>query len=119
MMVLPIFAITLAMIPVYSNTLFQSLKNAFYVYCRSLLKVLLAMVCCLLPWVPALIPNLYCHILGSLAGALLTPFCLLAWTLFCYNQFDKHINPDVSPQLVGKGIVRNTEGGNNAEGPAR
>lgn len=119
LVVLPIFAIALAMVPVYTNSLWATIKNAFYVYCRSLLKVLLALICSLLPWAATFIPNFYCHIFGSLAGALLTPFCLLAWTLFCYNQFDKHINPDVSPQLVGKGIVRNTEGGNNAEGHAR
>ena len=103
MVVLPVFAIALAMIPVYSNTLFQALKNAFYVYCRSLLKVLLATVCCLLPWVPALIPNFYCHILGGLLGIVLTPFILLGWNLFCYNRFDTHINPQVCPELIGKG----------------
>ena len=103
MVVLPVFAIALAMIPIYSNTLFQALKNAFYVYCRSLLKVLLAMVCCLLPWVPALIPNFYCHILGGLLGIVLTPFILLGWNLFCYNRFDTHINPQVCPELIGKG----------------
>lgn len=103
LVVLPIFAIALAMIPVYSNTLFQALKNAFYVYCRSLLKVLLAMVCCLLPWVPALVPNFYCHILGGLLGIVLTPFILLGWNLFCYNRFDTHINPRVCPELIGKG----------------
>ncbi len=62
-----------------------------------------AAICCLLPWVPALIPNFYCHILGGLLDIVLTPFILLGWTLFCYNRFDAHINPQVCPELIGKG----------------
>lgn len=107
LVVLPIFAIALAMLPVYTNSLWATFKNAFYVYCRSLLKVLLALTCCLLPWAVAFIPNFYCHIFGGLAGALLTPFCLLGWCLFCYNRFDEHINPQLCPELIGKGLAIN------------
>lgn len=103
LVVLPILMIALVMIPVYQNTLFGTLKNAFFIYTRCLVRVLLAAVCCLLIWVPALIPNFYCHVLGSLFGILLTPVALLGWTLFCYNCFDAHLNPTVAPELIGKG----------------
>lgn len=110
--VLPILALAIVMIPVYSNRLGATLKNAFAVYSRSLFKVLLSLGCCLLIWIPAMLPNFYCHIFGSIAAVLLTPYALLAWTLFCYDQFDKYINPIVCPQLVGKGIVWDTEASN-------
>ena len=103
LVVLPILMITLAMIPIYQNTLFATLKNAFFIYTQSLLKVLLAALCTLALWVPSLIPNFYCHIFGSIFGILLTPFALLGWTLFCYNCFDQHLNPTVAPELMGKG----------------
>ena len=77
MMVLPIFAISLSMVPVYSNTLWATFKNAFYVYCRSLLKVLLTIGCALLPWIAACSPNFHCHIFGSLFGIVVTPFILI------------------------------------------
>ena len=105
LVVLPVLATANAMVPVYSNRLWATLKNAFYVYCRSLLKTLGGLFACLLIWVPSLIPNFYCHLFGSIGAVLLTPFALLAWTLLCYNRFDKHINPLVAPQLISKGII--------------
>lgn len=105
LIVLPVFAIALAMIPVYENPLRITLRNAFAVYAACSWKVLLTLLGCLAVWIPALLPNFYCHMLGFLAGLLLTPFCLLAWTLFCHHLFDIHINPKFCPELVGRGIV--------------
>lgn len=106
LVVLPVLMIALVMIPVYRNPLGATLKNAFFIYTRCLLKVLLAMLCSLSIWIPAMLPNFYCHVFGSLFAILLTPFALLGWTLFCYNCFDRHLNPAVCPQLVGKGTVQ-------------
>lgn len=103
--VLPILAISLVMIPVYANPLRTTLKNAFAIYTGSLGRVLLALSLCLAIWIPALLPNFYCHMLGLAVGMLLSPFCLLAWTLQCYDLFDRHINPLVCPELIGRGIV--------------
>ena len=107
--VLPILMIALVMVPVYSNRLWATLKNAFFIYTRCLLKVLLGILISFVVWIPSMIPNFYCHILGSIFGVLLTPIVLLGWTLFCYNCFDRHLNPLVCPQLIGKGIVTHTE----------
>lgn len=103
LLILPIFALTLSMIPVYSNRLTENFKNAFYIYTRCLPKTLLVLGCCLLVWIPSLIPNFYFHIIGSALAILLTPFALLAWTLYCYNLFDIHINARLCPELIGKG----------------
>lgn len=113
LVILPILMISLAMVPVYSNRLWVTLKNAFFIYTRCLPKVLLGMLCCLAVWLPAAIPNFYCHVFGSVFGVLLTPISLLGWTLLCYNCFDRHLNPIVCPQLVGKGIVRDAENNSN------
>lgn len=106
---LPILAVALVMIPIYSNRFFGTLKNAFYVYCRSVPRLLPGLIGCLSPWIVSLIPNFYCHIFGCIGAIMLTPISLLAWTLMCYNFFDKHINPQVAPELIGKGIVWETE----------
>ena len=103
LLVLPIFGLTLSMIPVYSNRLTENFKNAFYIYSRTLPKTLLVLGCCLMVWAPSLIPNFYAHILGSVFAVLLTPFALLAWNLYCYDLFDTHINTQLCPELIGKG----------------
>lgn len=106
LVVLPILMIALVMIPIYQNALRATLKNAFFIYTCCLWRVLIATACSLLIWVPALLPNFYCHVFGSVFGILLTPFALLGWTLFCYNCFDKHLNPVIAPELIGKGIYK-------------
>lgn len=108
-LILPIFAISLVMIPVYTNRLFATIKNAWFVYTRHCLKSLGFLLLCLLLWVPSLLPNIYCHIFGSIGAALLTPIALLAWTLFCYDRFDESLNPLVCPELIGKGTFPNRQ----------
>lgn len=106
LVVFPIFAIAAVMVPIYTNRLTGLLKNAFLVYSRTLGKTLLYLIVCLVPYIPALLPNFYCHLFGSIAAVLLTPFVLLGWTLYCYGPFDRFINPVVCPELIGKGIYR-------------
>lgn len=104
LLLIPVFSLCLTMIPVYSNRLTTSLKNAFIVYTQAPLQTLPVLLLCAVIWLPALIPNFYCHLLGSIAALLLMPFILLGWTLFCYEQFDRFINPTCCPDLIGKGI---------------
>lgn len=104
LLLIPVFSLCLTMIPVYSNRLTTSLKNAFIVYTQAPLQTLPVLLLCALVWLPALIPNFYCHLFGSIAALLLMPFILLVWTLFCYEQFDRFINPTCCPDLIGKGI---------------
>lgn len=104
--VFPIFFIALVMIPIYSNRLGATLKNAFFVYTKSLLRSLGFLLLCLVIWVPSLVPHPLFHIFGSAIAVLLTPTVFLAWTVFCYDNFDKHLNPLVCPELIGKGTFR-------------
>ena len=103
LLIFPVFLTALIMIPVYSNRLGATLKNAFFVYTRSLLRSLGFLLLCLIIWIPAFVPNLQFHIFGSIFAVLLTPIALLGWTVFCYDNFDKHLNPLVCPELIGKG----------------
>lgn len=104
LLILPVFSISLVMVPVYTNTFGANFKNALYVYTKAPLRVLLVMVCCAVIWIPTVIPNVFCHLFGGILAVLLLPFVLLAWTLFCYNQFDKHLNIDICPELINRGI---------------
>ena len=92
------------MIPVYTNTFFQNLKNSVYLFLRNPMKTIVALLAFLIPCIPSLIPNFKCHLFGSIAAIILMPFALLGWSLFCYNQFDKHLNQEICPELVGRGI---------------
>lgn len=85
------------------------MQMAFSIYTQAPLKTLLAFGCCALVYVPSRIPNFYCHLFGGVICTLLTPFVLLAWTLFCYNQFDKYINKELCPELVNRGIFSDSE----------
>ena len=109
LLVLPMVAISLVMVPIYTTRLGTTLKNAFFVYTRNPLKHLGFLLLCLAIWVPSLLPNAYCHLFGSIAAVLLTPIVFLAWTLFCYERLDQHFNPLVAPELIGKGIFQDKQ----------
>ena len=104
LLILPVFSICLVMVPVYTNTFGAYFKNALYVYTKNPFRTLLVMLCCATIWIPTVIPNVYCHLFGGILAVLLLPFVLLAWTLFCYDRFDKYINRDICPELVNRGI---------------
>ena len=106
LVVAPIFAIALIMIPIYQGSLFATLKNAFFVFSRCVWRILGVLILCAAIWIPSLIPNFFCRVFGSVGAVLLTPFAILAFALFCYNQFDLHLNPLVSPELIGKGLPK-------------
>ena len=104
LVVLPVGALCLVMIPVYSNNLFQTAKMALYVYISAFVKVLPGAIVFVLLRAVSLLPNFWIHLAGGMMVGILTPFLLLAWTLFCYNQFDKHLNPTLCPEIIGRGV---------------
>lgn len=103
--ILPVCALWLSMIPVYTNTAAKYMLLSFAVYLRSCTRTLPLLLCCLLICVPVLLPMPFFHIIGLLVVSFLLPFVLLAWTLYSYSLFDVHINPRFYPQLIGKGIL--------------
>lgn len=106
LLVLPIFSLCAVMIPVYSNPLSGNLKNARYVFFTFPWSVLGTLAACAIFYVPRMIPNLLCHVLGSLLVILALPVTGLAWTLFCYRKFDETINEKACPELIGKGLYK-------------
>lgn len=106
---LPIFGYTLVAIPVYNNTFGGNLKAGFYLYIKKPLGAILAAGCAMLPFLPLLIPHVYAHLAGRLLGSLLTPMILLGWSLYAYGQFDRYINGEQLPQIVGKGLYNGEE----------
>lgn len=109
--VLPVFAISLVMIPVYNNSLWQIFKMAFLVYVKGFGKVLLGVVLTVLLRVLGMLPSTFFHFVFGLLASVAAPTVLLGWTLFCYNRFDKDINPILCPELIGRGLYIPTEEG--------
>lgn len=103
LVVLPVFGYALAGIPIYSTKLSHHLLTALQMYAKKPFSALLGVLCAMIIYLPLLIPNVYVHIFGRIICSLLTPFVLLGWCLFCYNQQDKFINPNQYPELIGKG----------------
>ena len=102
--VLPVFLVSIVMIPVYNNSLFQIFRMAFFVYLKGFFKVLLGAVLTVALPVLGMLPNTFCHFVFGLLSAIVGPIILLGCTLFCYNQLDKEINPLICPELIGRGI---------------
>lgn len=109
--VLPVFAVSLVMIPVYNNSLWQIFKMAFLVYVKGFGKVLLGVVLTVLLRVLGMLPSTFFHFVFGLLASVAAPTVLLGWTLFCYNRFDKDINPILCPELIGRGLYIPTEEG--------
>lgn len=106
LLLLPAGCICLALIPVYANSLGANLKNAFYVYFSSPLRMLGTLLACAAFWLPALLPQLTLQIFGMVFAVLTLPVPLLAWLLFCFTRFDISINATLCPELIGRGIYQ-------------
>ncbi len=109
--VLPIFAISIVMVPVYNNSLMQIFKMAFLIYLKGFGKVLLGVVLTIALRVLAMIPNSFFHFVFGIFASLAAPTVLLGWTLFCYNRFDKDLNPTLCPDLINRGVYVPSEEG--------
>lgn len=101
---LPVFTISIVMIPVYNNPLRQIFRMAFLVYVKGFGKVLLGVLLTVALPVLGMLPNTFCHFVFGLIAAVTAPTILLGWTLFCYNRLDKDINPIICPELIGRGL---------------
>lgn len=106
LILLPAACVCLVMIPVYVNPLRANLKNAFYVYFSSPLRVLGTLAVCALFWLPSLAPYPGFRLFGSMFAYFTLPLTLLGWTLFCYERFDLLINAEQCPELLGRGVFR-------------
>ncbi len=107
--VVPITAYGICSIPIYQNGFGKVIFSSLRLYFVSPFKTLLALICCLCPFAPLLIPNFTCMVICGALIAMLLPWIILAFTLFSYNQFDKFINAEQFPELVGRGVFQISE----------
>lgn len=104
MFVLPILVISIVMIPVYSSPIIHIFRMALWVYVKGTWKVLLAVLLTVALRTLGMLPSTFFHFVFGLLASLAAPTVLLGWTLFCYHRFDKDLNPDFCPELVGRGL---------------
>lgn len=109
--ILPVLAISIVMIPVYNNPLTHIFRMAFLVYIKGFGKVLLAVILTVALRVLGMLPNTFFHFVFGLVASLAAPTVLLGWTLFCYNRFDKDLNPTLCPELINRGVYIQPEEG--------
>lgn len=104
-LIAPLVACCTVVIAVYNNRFWDNLKLAAYIYLKNPLKTVGCMLLAFLPSVAVwLIPHLQLHLIGAIPAMAVFTLGLLGWTLFTYNQLDKHYNAQQYPELVGKGI---------------
>ncbi len=102
---LPVGAYMTACIPIYSNTLAQNLRLCAALYFQNLGRTWAVLGCGCVLFLPAWIPNFYCHFFGGLLLPILLPVWMLVWFLLCCGQLDRQVNSRFFPELVGKGLV--------------
>ena len=104
-LVAPLVACSMIVIAVYNNRFWGNFRLAAYVYLKTPLKavgaMLLAFGLSVAVWV---IPHLQLHLIGSIPAMMVFTLGLLGWMLFAFNQLDKHYNAEQYPEIVGKGV---------------
>lgn len=104
-LIAPVICCSIVVIALYSNSFWGNFKLSVFVYLKNPLKTVGFMLLVFGPAVAVwLIPHLYLHLIGSIPAMMVFTLGLLGWTLFIYNQLDKHYNAQQYPELVGKGI---------------
>ncbi len=113
----PVLMYSAASICVYDKSLKGHIISSLALTAKAPFKTLLAIICCLIPFVIQLIPISYCHIFGRIISGILMPFVIFGWTLFAFDRFDEFINKKNHTELVGKGTfpIPDKEG-NDEEG---
>lgn len=103
----PLCLFVFAQIPVYSNPLSLSFRNAFLFYGKSIFPSLGIALLFLLPLGVFLIPNIYAVLALSLFLFLVgVPLAMLFFFLYASSLFDRYLNPSAFPSLIDKGIYR-------------
>lgn len=102
---IPVGAYVTACIPVYTNTFGQNARLGAVLFLKAPGKTLGMLACTGVAFVTFVIPNFYCNLIGRILVSVLIPVLMLAWFLYAYSKLDKYINPGFFPELVGRGIV--------------
>lgn len=105
----PTLAYALVSVSLYNHTLIGHIKLGAVMAFKAPLKSFSMLLLFFLPFALALVPNIACHIIGRLIGALCLPIVLLAWYLFALDRFDEFVNKAKFPELVGRGTFSNDD----------
>lgn len=104
-LIAPLTACCTVVIAVYNNSFGGNLRLAAYVYLKNPLKTVGFMLLAFGPSVAVwVIPHLQLHLIGAIPAMMAFTLGLLGFTLFTYNQLDKHYNSQQYPELVGRGV---------------
>lgn len=106
---IPIGAYMTACIPVYTNTFGQNIRLGLVLFLKAPAKTLGALACTGLVFISFVAPYFYLNLVGRLLVSVLIPVLMLAWFLYSYNKLDKYVNPRFFPELVGRGIVTDSD----------
>lgn len=106
---IPTLAFTLVSVSLYDNSLIGHIKLGAVMAFKTPLKSIGMLILFLLPFSPALIPNIVFHIVGRIIGSLCLPIALLAWYLFALDRLDEVVNKTKFPELVGRGTFSRVE----------
>ncbi len=88
---------------IYSNKFHHNIIIGFTMLAKAPLKTYGMLICCFIPFIPQMLNNFYCHLIGRIIGCFFAPFVMLMWFLFAMNIFDKYVNEERFPALVGRG----------------
>lgn len=104
-LIAPLVTCCIVVIAVYNNSFWGNLKLAAYVYLRSPLKTVGSMLLAFGPSVAVwVLPHRELHLIGAIPAMMVFILGLLGFTLFTFNQLDKHYNAQQYPEFVGKGV---------------
>ncbi len=106
---LPVIAFSMVSISLYANKFTIVLMTSLSLSVKTFFKTIVKLLCLLSPLALLLIPNLVVQFVVLLIYALTFPTLLLAWYLYALDPFDKYINAEYYPELVGKGLASSVQ----------
>lgn len=100
----PIAAYMTVTISVYDLKFKEQIKYSLLLFGKNFLKTYAAALPCFAIFVPQLIPNLYCQIIGRSLSGLLIPLVMLGWFSYVMYCLDKDFNKQRYPELLHRGL---------------
>ncbi len=106
---IPVGAYAIVCISIYQNSLGEILRMAFGLTVKTLLPSYPVLLGCLALLAVELIPSFAVSILGKVCYSILAPVLFLIWYLYGLEGIDRYINAHHHPELVGRGLYKETE----------
>ncbi len=102
---LPVLMMAMVETLVYSDPFFRLLRNAFsYLLKRPLIALLFFLFPCAVVCLTLVDQIMIQFLLFAILFALILPFYLVGWSLYCFSLFDEFTNKESYPSLYKKGL---------------